>query len=222
MPYPVQLGAVTDRLRNFFRLRGKTSFMLDEVIVPVTLVQDLTKGPYQAGVVPFAGTVVATMNVLATNSVAFVLEPKAGSVTPDILALFKGRSFSLTWLEFQNDTTGDVGALQLHLVSRAAVVALGVPDAVGNPLGIQQNHLDHPPLQANAYNTTAPPTSLGSFIWGGRLGDNLNTTGSRREYEPEPNITIGPDDALLLLFLNPAFAGGVTINFRGFYQAQPS
>jgi len=55
VPIPIQSASLTERLRKFFRIRGKTGFVLDEVVAPVVLVQDLTLGPYQSGVTPAAG-----------------------------------------------------------------------------------------------------------------------------------------------------------------------
>jgi len=224
MPYPIQLGPMTDRLRNFFRLRGKTSFMLDEVVVPVTMIQDLTKGPYQAGVTPFAGNMAAGVTITpGSSSFAFVLEPKAGSQTPtvEVVRSMAGKSFSLTWIEFQNNTAGNLPTLQLHLISRTAWRAQGVLDRVGNPIGIQINHTVHPPLQIEGYDATVPVTTPDTILWSGTLGDNLNTTGSRREYEPEPNVTVGPDDALVGVIIGAAAGGTMSVNVRGFYQEQP-
>ncbi len=45
MPVPIQDAGLSDRLRRFFKLRGRTSFQLDETVVPVVLLETLS-GPY--------------------------------------------------------------------------------------------------------------------------------------------------------------------------------
>lgn len=46
MPQPIQDASLSDRLRRFFRLRGRTTFSLDETVVPMVLVEDLSTGRY--------------------------------------------------------------------------------------------------------------------------------------------------------------------------------
>jgi len=116
MPYPIQLGAVTDRMRNFFRLRGKTTFMLDEVVVPVTMIQDLTKGPYQAGVVPVAAEININNAAGTTGGLALILNNKPGSLI-SLAGLgqdMNGKSFSVTSVEIQN-SIGDPATGQIFL-----------------------------------------------------------------------------------------------------------
>lgn len=45
MPQPIQDANLSDRLRRFFKLRGRTSFQLDETVVPIVVIEDLS-GPY--------------------------------------------------------------------------------------------------------------------------------------------------------------------------------
>lgn len=47
MPQPIQTAGISDRLRRFFRLRGRTGFQLDETVVPVVNVQDLDNPLYR-------------------------------------------------------------------------------------------------------------------------------------------------------------------------------
>ena len=47
MPQPIQTAGISDRLRKFFRLRGRSGFQLDETVVPVVNVQDLDNPLYR-------------------------------------------------------------------------------------------------------------------------------------------------------------------------------
>jgi len=47
MPTPIQSSSITNKLRSFFRLRGRQIFTLDETSVPVVIVEDLTTAPYR-------------------------------------------------------------------------------------------------------------------------------------------------------------------------------
>lgn len=91
MPTPIQSSSVTAKLRSFFRLRGRQIFSLDETVVPIAQVEDLTEAPYRANhQVRFAmgdfenAFVVPTRNFLisittAPSGQAFVgLAPVAG------------------------------------------------------------------------------------------------------------------------------------------------
>jgi len=223
MPYPIQLGPMTDRLRKFFRIRGKTAFMLDEVVVPVTLVQDLTVGPYQAGITPFAGTeTIAGTNI--NQSIAILLQDKPASTTP-VLVGFEGRSASITWIEVQNQNDEELG-FTMTLVTRAAFVAGAiVPVSAFQCISIQNND-----------GTLQVPVSLQSFgelpvslpsdgqFWKIRLAGNLTVNGRNgvTEYSPDPNLTLSPDDVLILTLTDlPGLGGPIRMNVRGFYQQQP-
>jgi len=225
VPLPIQSGSITDRLRNFFRIRGKTAFALDEIVAPVVLVQDLTKGPYQAGVTPCAGRQEVITNTGSLWSIALLLNDKAGSLTPVLGNQFQGRSFSLTWAEIQAkdvSTPGDLLDIQIALGKRSDVVAAGVPTGARVMTQIQGNDGSlSVPVEMFFYNNA----SLGSEIfWRGLLGDNTNALGSRRTIDAEPSVTIGPEDAIIITTGIIATAGGEIIytNYRGFYQEQPS
>jgi len=224
VPLPIQSGSTTERLRKFFRIRGKVGLTLDEVIAPVVMVQDLTKGPYQSGVTPAAGQVQwQSATGVVAGSVCLLLNDKAGSLTPVLGRQFDDRSFSVTFIEMQNTTPplalyDDLG---LRLVKRADVLALGVPIDSGQFTSIQENDGTlGVPVEFFVF-TTIP---AGKTFWRGILGDNTNTLGSRRTIDPEPNVTIGPDDALVLFQNTPLLtnAGNVKVHMRGFYQEQPA
>jgi len=225
VPIPIQSGSLSDRLRRFFRIRGKTSFVLDEVVAPVVIVQDLTKGPYQAGVTPCAGGVTAVIVTPASNSytMAIILNDKPGSVTEFLPDQFNNRTFSATWFEMQNQPFPAtlLGDVNMILVPRAEVFAAGIPDAAAELIAMQSNDGSlKVPVQMFTF-----PVSMGtgSKLWRGILGDNTNTLGSRRTFDPEPNVTIGKDDALVVRFDG---VSGITaspfLNVRGFYQEQPA
>jgi len=224
VPFPIQSGSISDRLRKFFRIRGKTSFTLDEVVAPVVLVQDLTKGPYQAGVTPCAGQITWVAIDALTASAIVLLNDKPGSLTPVLDHQFKDRSFSITHIELQN-----VGAaiiieddLNVVLVKRADVVALGVPTGSAELTSIQNNDGTRDvPVHIFGYNNSSPP---GHIIWRGVLGDNINTPGTWRSIEPSPEVTLGPGDGLALISDTSGLLATRTIywSIRGFYQEQPA
>jgi len=232
VPIPIQSGSLTDRLRKFFRIRGKSGFILDEVVAPVVLIQDLTLGPYQAGVTPAAANQTLVPLASATGwAFAVILNDKVGSVTPVLPRQFIGRSFSFTYADIVNREppiiAADMEDVRLRLGNRSAVIAAGIPTASRAFANIQTNRRepDSPqvtiPVEIFAFNAAVVN---GSTIWSGNFGDNTNTVGSRKVFEDiQPNITIGPNDALIVSNLTSpaASAGTVSIALRGFYQEQP-
>lgn len=222
MPIPIQMGSITDRMRRFFRVRGRSGFALDEIVAPVALIQDLTKGPYQAGVTPLAGAQQLNMTGTNTGSLAVLINDKPGSPTLKLGPQFKDRSFSVTWVEIQNlSATLDFDDLRLQLVPRSLLIAAGPPTAANSLYSIQNNDGSlKGSVELMAFDAVA---LTGAIIWRGRLGNNLNTLGSLRTFEPEPNVTIGPDDVLALV--NPTAVPGaasIQLSIRGFYQQQPA
>jgi len=194
------------------------------MVAPVVLVQDLTKGPYQAGVAPCAGN--ARLTTSGTNlwSFAILMNDKPGSVTPVLGNQFNGRSFSVTWAEIQNlggDVTG-MDNLLLRLATRSDVVAAGVPSGSNNLISIQNNDGTRVvPVEIFEFDSAF---IVGSDFWRGVLGDNINVLGGTRTFDPDPNITLGPEDALVFT-TGTAPVGSpfdVQMNIRGFYQEQPS
>jgi len=191
------------------------------MVAPVVLVQDLTAGPYQAGVTPAAGTAIITA-LSSSWAAAIVLNDKPGSLTPVLDRQFNGRSFSFTWVELQNVglLAADLSALRLRLVPRATVVALGVPLGATSLVGIQENDGSQK-VPVEIFNYSAE--LAGTDIWRGTLGDNQNTPGIRRTFDNiQPNITIGPEDALVFTTaIASTLTGTLDISVRGFYQEQP-
>jgi len=216
---------MSDRLRKFFRIRGKTGFVLDEVVAPVVLVQDLTEGPYQSGVTPAAGVIAFQTGATGTGSLAILLNDKPGSITPVLDRQFDNRSFSVSWIEIQlRDVLAAIEPLddlRFSIGTRASVVAAGVPTSAESLVAIQIN--DGSQLIPVELVFIAAGIAQGSLIWRGVLGDNTNTLGSRRTMEPEPNITIGPNDALIFTNATTTIAAqDLFVTVRGFYQEQPA
>jgi len=222
VPLPIQSGSITEKVRKFFRIRGKTAFALDEIVAPIVIVQDLSKGPYQAGVTPAAGEI----NLVAagtTNpvSVAVALNDKAGSFIEKLGPQFDDRSFSVTHIEIQNQTLAQaLLELTLALAKRSDVFAASVPNA-SNVLQSIQNGDGTKPVPVELFNFSAADVG-GTVIWRGLLGDNTNTLGSRRTIDPLPNVTIGPDDVLVFASNNAGVPPDVLVHIRGFYQQQPA
>jgi len=212
---------MTERLRKFFRIRGKTAFALDEIVAPVVLVQDLTVGPYQAGVTPAAGTL--RVDPAGTLwAIAVVLNDKIGSLTPVLDDQFNDRSFSFLWAEIQNLNLVpvDVSDVVLRLAKRSDVLGAGVPSNSAKMFQIQNGDgTQTVPVEIFSFNDV---DVSGSIIWRGPLGDNQNTLGSRRRFEDiQPNVTIGPNEALV--FSTTQFGtGNLQVSLRGFYQEQPA
>jgi len=221
MPYPIQLGPLTDRLRKFFRLRGKTGFMLDEVVVPVALVQDLTKGPYQSGITP-CGTGFTFRGGLTGNpALGIVMNEKPGSLQP-LLPNFQDKTFSLTWLSIAAvaGNTGDID-LQVFLVPRANLAAQ-VPSASRRMISIQNNDGTLTvPVELFEFDTGGISTPSASELWRSTLADPTSATSTFDpvlQYEPEPNVTIGTKDAIVLVMLGNSQL--INVSLRGFYQQQ--
>jgi len=196
------------------------------MVAPVVIVQDLTKGPYQSGVTPAAGTVDLLLNGINNGAMAIILNDKLGSVTQVLGNQFDGRSFSVTNLEIQSSpldpaVTEVLEALQLSVAPRANVFA-GVPTSSDQLTSIQENDGSLlVPVEMFAFSTGLSP---GSIFWRGLLGDNTNTLGSRRTFDPQPELTIGPKDAIIFRHgILPLTTGQrIIISVRGFYQQQPS
>jgi len=200
--------------------------VLDEVVAPVVLVQDLTQGPYQAGVTPASGTLPVTTVDSQRWAFAVLLNDKLGSLTPVLDNQFNGRSFSFTYAEISNldVPAANMETLRLRLCKRSDVVAAGVPQASSQLTSIQNNDgTQFVPVEIFTFGSQNIP---GTNIWTGHMGDNTNTLGSVKIFDNlKPNITIGPDDALV--FGTSTTAGNLPLDLtvrmavRGFYQLQP-
>jgi len=224
MPYPIQLGSISERIRKFFRLRGKTSFSLDEIIVPVTMIQDLTKGPYQAGVTPCAGEERVFQAAAATTgfTIAVMLNDKVGSITPVLPAQFDDRSFSITWMEAINVATvvDPINDLRIGLQDRATFVAQ-TPTGSQQLVSIQNNPGNIVvPVELFSFDDLSIPAN--QTIIRTSLGNNTNTLGVTRQFEPTPHITIGPKDVMVVWSPSTNTARNFQLNIRGFYQEQPA
>jgi len=230
VPYPIQSGSISDRLRKFFRIRGKTSFSLDEMVAPVVLVQDLTKGPYQAGVTPAAGAarLTAAPGPGPTDGWSFgvMLNDKPGSITPVLDLQFDERSFSFTWAQIENAggfAVGELDELELKLTTRANVIAAGVPTDSQRLVSIQGSDKARDiPVEIFEWDFVS---ISGKLLWRGLLGDNTNTVGRTMIFEEIiPSITIGPEDVLVFTTrnVNAQTAGEIRMAVRGFYQEQPA
>ena len=122
MPIPIQVGSLTDRLRRFLRLRGRVRLQLDETVVPTVQVQDLTVGPYQAGVSPCAGTT-PPFNAVVGSQFLILINPDATlpvdlpAVGPDLT----GRSFTAESL-IASSTASNI-SMRVGLVPRGSLGA---------------------------------------------------------------------------------------------------
>jgi len=229
MPTPIQLGAITDRLRKFLRIRGKLPLLLDEVVVPMVLIQDLTVGPYQAGVSPCAGS--ESLNIASddtTGTIAIFLQDKPASITPELGPQFDGRSFSGTFIDMQNNFVDPAIDVQMLLTGRAQLIAAGVPSNQTQLTSIQENPdgLATVPVAIAAFNAVNV-AAQSALLWRGRLeGLVANNSPTVREIQATPQNTIGPKDVILLKFTTGTLGGGpgiqVRFNIRGFYQQQPN
>jgi len=140
MPYPIQLGPLTDRLRKFFRIRGKATFMLDEVVVPVALVQDLTKGPYQAGVTPAARNIIMPQGSTTNPTMTIAMQDKpGGTVTPVLPDSFKNNTFSITWMEISAEDTNIINQPIIIGIIPRSQIALLTPTENARLVSIQNN-----------------------------------------------------------------------------------
>jgi len=229
VPIPIQSASLTERLRKFFRIRGKTAFALDEIVAPVVVVQDLTVGPYQSGVTPAAGTETVIPATGDTFAFAVMMNDKPGSPTPVLPNQFNNRSFSFSWIDLQNvDIPAPTGLeeIELSLAPRSTIVAQAAAQSGSNLVSIQGNDGSITvPVEIFGF---AQPTVVTprTRIWQGILGDNTNVLGSRRTLEDiKPNITIGPEDALIVqatASLTQPIVLGIYLSVRGFYQEQPA
>lgn len=220
MPLPIQVGSVTSRLRNFFRIRGRSKFLLDEIVVPTVQVQDLTKGPYQAGVTPGAGTGQITTNVLGGSQVAILLNPTGAlvAVLPELD--FEGRSFSITELECINRGGGTFTSMRWLMTPRANVLAAGAPTALFQLQPVQEGDgIRRIPVVIVTFASGGIITTNPDFYNGGPAANG--SAGSRIRPLMRPEHTIGPAQALVIEDQS-LVTSVLSFNVRGFYQEQPN
>jgi len=226
VPYPIQSGSITDRLRKFFRIRGRTTFALDEIVAPVVMVQDLTKGPYQSGVTPAGGTRQLNPNVGQAWTFAILLNDKLGSVTEVLDRQFDNRSFSFTWAELINKSAAPTvdGFLDLGMavVPRSLIFGAGIPQTSSQLISILDNDSTQK-VPVEIFGFLEQLSFPNSNLWVGTLGDNVNSPGSTRTWDDiQPNITIGPTGALIIAGGDLPSSASVAVSLRGFYQEQPA
>ncbi len=219
MPIPIQLGAITDRLRRFLRIRGGVRLSLDETLVPTVQVQDLTKGPYQAGVSPAAGTIVSPGTV--GGQVLLYINPDAGAVIQATLendTRFIGRSFSLTAIELKARTAGAaryrVGTVPRDIITGAT---LTTRKALVN---VQQGNglLIVPVILATV---TAIPFVLFSTVSEWFHSQQLGDISAAAIPIPIPSSPATVIDITTALIIEETVAGALfDVNVRGFYQEQ--
>lgn len=227
MPVPVQLGALTTRLRNFLRIRGRLRLSLDETIVPTVQVQDLTVGPYIAGVTPASGTLVFPALAAGGNQAAILLNPDATTLLVTLPPLpFEGRSWSFDYIELINRTGSYLGTIKVYALDRLTVFTIpGSETAITRLVNIQGDPLrGFLPPQVPVVQAAFPGTILtnvASEIATVSLNAQGNA-GSVHRIDGRPAITIGPNDSIVIHSLSSPIADGfVQMNLRGFYQEQP-
>ena len=123
MPQPIQVGSISDRLRSFFRLRGRSGFQLDETVVPVVNVQDLDSPLYRKQEIGWHAASLAQNAVgLTPTRTAMMLGtlvlPEAFTPSPDPTGKANVQGLIIT---LQEDAA--IVPFVLTLVSSATVVA---------------------------------------------------------------------------------------------------
>jgi len=219
MPIPIQLGSLTTRLRNFLRIRGRVRLQLDETVVPTVQVQDLTRGPYIAGVQPAAGTLVSSgtvggQTVIFLNPTATL--PMVASLAAD--DRFAGVSFSITALELRQRVAGlsryRVGIVPRTLLTAATLVTSRL--CVDVSAKLQTPVLTTVPVLI----ATVPVIPLVVFGAANEWWHGETTLAGELASVPQfPATTIDRESALIIEFL---VANALTdVSVRGTYQTQP-
>lgn len=221
MPLPIQLGSLTDRLRKLFRITGRTRFALDETVVPVVVVQDLTVGPYQAGVIPAAGTI-SFQTLTAGSQVAIMMNPGSVALLDTETDEFRGRSWTTDILELLN-RSAEFLVWSAFIVDRnTAIPPIAVPASIVSLVETQLNRFGdrRVPVVLAEYPGGLIVTPAAKRIW----QQATNSTGTARDsFRLPPGIVLGPTEALV--FDNPfgpAAASNAILNASGIYQPQPA
>ena len=217
MPLPIQSGSISTQLRDFFRLRGRTAFHLDETVVPVVVLKDLSPA---LGELPASSGIVWTDPIAGGGQVVIMLNPDATTlqILLDPLA-FEGRTYTSDDTYILNRSTGLLSSVIVHIVSRNNVLAPGPPTAI-----VQLNQ-----TRENATGLRRVPVVLANFAAGGIAFSapqliwqgNMQSVGGDRE--PLPPFTIGPDEAVLITAVSGlAGIASIFLNTSGFYNPQPA
>lgn len=215
MPIPIQIGSITDRLRKFLRIRGRVRLSLDETVVPTVQVQDLTAGPYQAGVQPAAAS--SAQNFTIGRQMVIYLNPDAGLVPAADLTTdtrFLGRSFTLESLMFISDAVAEI---RVGLVPRGSLLAATIT-AVKSLIRVQDgNGIATVPVQMGVI--PAIPFVIFPAVqefWSGQflLREPLNVNAA-----PPPTTIRSSEVIVIEAIIN---SGNMDVNVRGTWQEQPS
>lgn len=222
MPIPIQIGSLTDRLRRFLRIRGRVKLQLDEIVVPTVQVQDLTVGPYLAGVEPCAGNFAIAIPAAAPSQFVIYLNPDAAippvaDLTTDVR--FIGRSFTMESLMLSQ--RGSVNyRWRIGLVPRGLML--------GATLGTTKQLLS---VQDGAGILNPVPVVIGAiiavpFVLFAAPNEFFSATqvGVPEipiEMPSRPGTTITTEQVIVCEQVN-AGAGTMDLSIRGTYQSQPS
>jgi hypothetical protein len=140
MPLTIQLGEVADRLRRFFDVRGRMPTVLDETIVPVINLTDLSGAPYRRNPLAFQGGGDSDGGIAGTaNWVIWqhdLTHEGASLVTHVTVNMREGSSAS--------------GAVVWLMVGHNEAAAGGAEQTSGarlEPLGYHGGNVDYLPLQ---------------------------------------------------------------------------
>lgn len=227
MPLPIQLGSLTDRLRKLFRIVGRTRFTLDETVVPVVLVQDLTVGPYQAGVIPAAGGIIWDNLLVAGSQVVLLLNPDDVAILGGSLGdQFEGRSWTSLQLEVWNRSTTFLASVQVHITRRDLL-----PGPAADIHQLVQTQQDLP----SDIPTTPPgahvvPVVMAEFPGGGWVVNadqllmeaNVGAVTSSTDRFKIPPFTLGPTEVVVITSVTgPAANNSMFLNGYGFYKQEP-
>ena len=226
MPLPIQVGSVTQKLREFFRIRGRSKFMLDETVVPVVQLQDLSKGSFQAGITPTAWTqsqvgAAGRQFVITLNPDAVL--PLVADLTTDIR--FIGRSFSMTHLTLVNRTVNNA-RVRVGIVPRGTVIVPTGAGAAKQAIAVQIRELRTAlpgVMLVPVVLATVPAIPFVIFpaaneFYRGDLGANSELVIPT----DNPATTIDLSAAIVIEELLGVGGGTWDVNVRGNYQEQPN
>lgn len=103
MPLDIQVGDVAERLRRFFDLRGRIPGRLDEVVVPVINLGDLSKPPYSRD--PLSGWHLGAQGAVAAEiSMVGLLPQGADKLVIKQLWLVNDTAGAITYELYQGTT----------------------------------------------------------------------------------------------------------------------
>ena len=216
MPIPIQEGSVTTQLREFFRLRGRLKFWMDETIVPIVQLKDLNPA---LGQVPGSSGLVWTNPAAGSGQAALLLNPDAATLQIQLAEVpFEGRTYASDQTELTNRSSTFLGDALVHIVSRSNVLAPGQPTSMVQLTQTEENAtgLERIPVVMAEYAAGGIAFSAAQLIAEFDIG-TVNTQQARRLLPP---FTIGPDEAVLVTIVT-AGAASLFMNSFGSYSPQP-